>query len=144
MKVTKVAERLGTDIGKNVFYLFGVDAQGTPVLRKKLRRGALLEFLAQQPSCLIGMEACGGAHYWAREIRELGHEVRLMAGQFVKPYVKGNKNDYNDAEGICEAVGRSTMRFVSIKTVEQQDVQGFHRMRKGAIMARTCINSGRD
>ena len=73
MKVTKVAERLGIDIGKNVFYLFGVDAQGTPVLRKKLRRGALLEFLAQQPSCLIGMEACGSAHYWAREIRELGH-----------------------------------------------------------------------
>lgn len=139
MKVTKVAERLGIDIGKNVFYLFGVDAQGTPVLRKKLRRGALLEFLAQQPSCLIGMEACGSAHYWAREIRELGHEVRLMAGQFVKPYVKGNKNDYNDAEGICEAVGRSTMRFVAIKTVEQQDVQGFHRMRQAAIKARTAL-----
>lgn len=139
MKVTKVVERLGIDLGKNVFYLFGVDSQGEPVQRKKLRRSELLEFLARQSPCLIGMEACGGAHHWAREISKLGHDVRLMGGQFVKPYVKGNKNDYNDAEGICEAVSRPTMRFVAIKTIEQQDVQGLHRMRQSAIKARTAL-----
>ena len=139
MKGTKGIARLGIDLGKNVFYVFGVDIQGQPVQRKKLRRGELLEFLARLPPCLIGMEACGGAHHWAREVSKLGHDVRLMAGQFVKPYVKGNKNDYNDAEGICEAVSRPTMRFVAIKTVAQQDVQGLHRMRQSAIKARTAL-----
>ena len=139
MKSSKVVGRLGIDLGKNVFHLFGVDHQGQPVLRKKLRRTELLTMLGKLPVCLIGMEACGGAHYWAREIARLGHEVRLMAGQFVKPYVKSNKNDYNDAEGICEAVGRPTMRFVAVKTVEQQDIQALHRMREGAIKARTAL-----
>ncbi len=90
------------------------------------------------PPCLVGMEACGGAHHWAREISKLGHEVRLMAPQFVKPYVKSNKNDFNDAEGICEAVGRPNMRFVGIKSIEQQDLLAVHRIRQGAIKARTA------
>ena len=111
--------RLGIDLGKNNFHLWGVDEAEQVVLRKKLKRGKLLQVLANMPACLVGMEACGGAHHWAREIEKLGHEVRMMAPQFVKPYVKGNKNDYNDAEGICEAVGRPNMRFVGIKSVEQ-------------------------
>lgn len=85
------------------------------------------------------MEACGGSHNWARQLTELGHEVRLMSPQFVKPYVKGNKNDYNDAEGICEAVGRPNMRFVTVKSVEQQDIQGLHRIRQSVVKQRTAL-----
>jgi len=106
-------------------------------MRKKLKRGRLLQEMANMSPCLVGMEACGGAHHWAREIEKLGHEVRMMAPQFVKPYVKGNKNDFNDAEGICEAVGRPNMRFVAIKSVEQQNLLSVHRIRQATVKART-------
>lgn len=129
---------LGIDLAKSVFHLCGMDKQGKVVLRRRLSRGKLLEFLANVPPCLIGMEACGGTHYWAREIGKLGHEVRLMSPQFVKPYVKTNKNDSNDAEAVCEAVGRPTMRFVPVKTVEQQDIQAIHRIREQLIKSRTA------
>jgi len=134
MNVTTV----GIDLAKNVFHLHGVDKRGKVVFRKRLSRRKLLGFVANLPRCLIGMEACGGAHYWAREIEALGHEVRLMAPQYVKPYVKSNKNDYNDAEAICEAVGRENMRFVAIKTVWQQDMQMIHRIRERLIKERTA------
>lgn len=98
----------------------------------------MLSFFATLPPCLIGMEACGGAHYWARELQKLGHTVKLMAPQFVKPYVKSNKNDANDAEAICEAVGRPTMRFVSVKTIAQQDLQAIHRIRSELVRQRTA------
>jgi transposase len=130
--------RLGIDLGKNNFHLWGVDEAEQVVLRKKLKRGRLLQELANLPRCLVGMEACGGAHHWAREIEKLGHEVRMMAPQFVKPYVKGNKNDYNDAEGICEAVGRPNMRFVGIKNVEQQNLLSLHRIRQSVVKGRTA------
>lgn len=101
----------------------------------------MLAFFRQLEPCLIGLEACSGAHYWARELGKLGHDVRLMAPQFVKPYVKGGKNDANDAEAICEAVGRPTMRFVPIKTIEQQDMQCEHRLRNRLIKARTALSN---
>ena len=110
-------KRVGIDIAKQVFQVHGVDYQDKVVLRKQLRRIQMLSFFATLPPCLIGMEACGGAHYWARELQKLGHTVKLMAPQFVKPYVKSNKNDANDAEAICEAVGRPTMRFVSVVVI---------------------------
>src|SRR6478752_6704968 len=111
---------VGLDLAKNVFQVHGVDAEGTTVLRKQLRRAQVLAFFSRLPRCLVGMEACATAHYWARELRTLGHEVRLMPAQYVKAYVKRNKNDAADAEAICEAVGRPTMRFVTVKTAEQQ------------------------
>ena len=113
--------RVGIDIAKSVFQVHGVDAAGKVKARKKLRRNKVLEFFSNLEPCLIGIEACGGAHYWARELIKLGHEVKLMAPQFVKPYIKGNKTDANDAEGICEAVGRPSMRFVSVKSIEQRN-----------------------
>ncbi len=135
MKITT----LGIDLAKNVFHLCGVEAHGKVILRKRLSRKTLLGFVAKLPPCLIGLEACGGAHYWARTFRRLGHEVKLMPPQYVKPYVKTNKNDTNDAEAICEAVGRPTMRFVGIKEVGQQDIQTLHRIRSGSLQARTRI-----
>jgi len=138
MNTVKNAVRIGIDLGKNVFHLFGVDDAGDPLLKKKLTRKQLLPYLANLEPCCIGLEACGGSNYWAREIRSLGHDIRLMSPQFVKPYVKSNKNDYNDAEAICEAVGRPTMRFVAVKTVEQQDVQALHRIRQSIVKARTA------
>jgi transposase len=116
----------------------GVDYQDKVVLRKQLRRNQLLSFFATLPPCLIGMEACGGAHHWARELQKLGHTVKLIAPQFVKPYVKSNKNDANDAEAICEAVDRPTMRFVTIKTIAQQDLQAIHRIRSELVRQRTA------
>ena len=104
-------KRVGIDLAKLVFQVHGVDCQDKVVLRKQLRRNQLLSFFATLPPCLIGMEACGGAHHWARELQKQGHTVKLIAPQFVKPYVKSNKNDANDAEAICEAVGRPSMRF---------------------------------
>ena len=130
---------MGIDLAKNVFHLYGIDRHGKGVVKKRLSRKKLLGFMANLPPCLIGMEACGGAHYWAREFRELGHEVKLMSPQYVKPYVKSNKNDYNDAEAICEAVCRPNMRFVGIKEVAQQDVQSLHRIRSGFLQARTRV-----
>jgi transposase len=115
---------LGVDIAKQVFHLVGMDAHGTILVRKRLYRAQVMAFTAQLPPTLIGMEACGGAHYWARRFREHGHEVKLMAPQFVKPYVKANKNDVRDAEAIAEAVMRPTMRFVAVKSLAQQDLQG--------------------
>jgi transposase len=132
---------LGIDLAKSVFQLHGVDLKGKNVLRKRLSRGQLLAFVANLPNCLIGMEACGGAHYWARELRKLGHRVKLISPQFVKPYVKSNKNDAADAEAICEAVTRPHMRFVSIKEVDQQDLQNLHRVRERLVKARTALSN---
>lgn len=115
---------IGIDLAKSVFQLHGVDAQGRTALRKRLRREKVLPFLANLPRCVVGMEACGSVHYWAREIQKLGHEVKLINPQFVRAYVKSNKSDPNDAEGISEAVSRPAMRFVPVKTTEQQDLLG--------------------
>jgi transposase len=115
-----------------------VDGHEKPVLRKKLKREQMLPYFGNLPPCLIGMEACGGAHFWARELQKYGHTVKLIAPQFVKPYVKANKNDANDAEAICEAVSRPTMRFVTIKTVAQQDLQASHRIRDDLVKQRTA------
>ena len=131
-------KRIGIDLAKQVFQLHGVDGQEKVVLRKQLRRVQLLDYFKKLPPCLIGMEACGGAHYWARELQKLGHTVKLMAPQFVKPYVKSNKNDANDAEAICEAVARPNMRFVAIKTIAQQDIQAIHRIRSEQVKQRTA------
>jgi transposase len=131
-------KRIGIDLAKTVFQLHGVDGHEKPVLRKKLRREQMLPFFGNLPPCLIGMEACGGAHYWARELQKYGHTFKLIAPQFVKPYVKANKNDANDAEAICEAVSRPTMRFVTIKTVAQQDLQASHRIRGDLVKQRTA------
>lgn len=139
MKVSKKIVRLGIDLGKNQFHVFGIDTSGKMVQKKKLKRKQLLDYLANSLPCLVGMEACAGSHHWAREITKLGHEVRLISPQLVKPYVKGNKNDYNDAEGICEAVSRPTMCFVSVKSIEQQDVQSLHRMRQSVVKNRTAL-----
>mgnify|MGYP006289993805 CR=1 FL=1 len=139
MNASSKVVRLGVDLGKNTFHLVGVDAAGQLALKKKRTRRNLLAFLAQLEPCLIGLEACGGAHHWAREMAKLGHEVRLMNPKFVKAYVQGNKNDYNDAAAICEAVGRPGMRFVAVKTVEQQEMQVLHRLRSGAVKARTAL-----
>lgn len=134
MKITTV----GIDLAKNVFQVHGVDEHGKAVLRKQIKRAQVVEFFANLPPCLIGMEACGSAHHWARKLQALGHTVKLMAPQFVKPYVKTNKNDAADAEAICEAVRRPNMRFVSTKTVEQQAVLSLHRARQGLVKARTA------
>jgi transposase len=117
-----------------VFQLHGVGSREQPVLRKKLKHEQMLCYFRTIAPCLIGMEACGGAHYWARELQKLGHTtVKLIAPQFVKPYVKPNKSDANDAEAICEAVSRPTMRFVTIKTIAQQALQASHRIRKERV-----------
>jgi len=129
---------IGLDLAKNVFQVHGVDEQGKTVLKKTLKRSQVLPFFANLPACLIGLEACASAHYWARKLSEFGHTVKLMAPQFVKPYVKTNKHDAADAEGICEAVGRPNMRFVPVKTVDQQGLLALHRGREGMVEARTA------
>jgi transposase len=134
MEITTV----GIDLAKNVFQVHAVDQHGKIALKKQLKRGQMTEFFANLPTCLIGMEACGSAHYWARKLQGFGHTVKLMAPQFVKPYVKTNKHDAADAEAICEAVRRPNMRFVPIKNVEQQAVLALHRVRQGWIKARTA------
>jgi len=111
---------VGIDIAKRIFQIHGVNKNGKTVLKKKLMRDQVLIFMSNLPKCLVGIEACGGANYWAREISKLGHEVKLMAPQFVKPYVKTNKNDQADSESICEAVSRPNMRFVPVKSVEHR------------------------
>ena len=130
---------IGLDLAKHVFQVHGVDAEGTTVLRKQLRRGQVVAFFARLPSCLVGLEACATAHYWARELRAVGHEVRLMPAQYVKAYVKRNKNDAADAEAICEAVRRPTMRFVPIKTAEEQAALLLHRGRERLVRQRTAL-----
>lgn len=132
---------LGIDIAKNVFHLHGTNAQGKVELKKRLRRKQVLYFMQNLPLCLVGMEACGGSHYWARKFQEYGHTVKLMAPQYVKPYVKTNKNDYNDAEAINEAVSRPSMRFVGIKSIEQQDIQALHRVRSRLMQMRTALSN---
>jgi transposase len=134
MNITTV----GIDLAKSVFQVHGVDARGKAVLRRQLRREQVAAFFVNLPPCLIGMEACASAHYWGRTLERFGHTVRLMAPQFVKPYVKTNKNDAADAEAICEAVSRPSMRFVPIKSIEQQAVLSVHRVRQGFVKARTA------
>uniref|UniRef100_UPI003F49A8D1 IS110 family transposase n=1 Tax=Cupriavidus yeoncheonensis TaxID=1462994 RepID=UPI003F49A8D1 len=134
MNVTTV----GIDLAKNIFQVHGVNEHGKTVLKKQLKRHQMATFFANLPPSLVGMEACGGAHFWARKLQAFGHTVRLMAPQFVKPYVKTNKNDMADAEAICEAVGRPNMRFVPIKNVDQQAVLAAHRARQGFVRARTA------
>jgi len=134
MKITTV----GIDLAKNVFQVHGIDERGKAVLKKQLTRDKMAAYFANLPPCLIGMEACGSAHHWARKLQVFGHTVRLMAPQFVKPYVKTNKNDAADAEAICEAVARPNMRFVPIKDIEQQSALALHRVRQGFVKARTA------
>src|SRR3984893_361911 len=134
MKVTTI----GIDLAKDVFGLHGVDGEGRVTFKRRLVRSRLLEFLSQLPRCLVGLEACSSAHYWAREIERLGHRVRLMSPRFVKPYRKSDKNDANDAEAICEAVTRASMRFVPIKSEAQHEVQALHRVRAQLLKSRTA------
>jgi transposase len=134
MKITTV----GIDLAKNVFQVHGIDERGKAILRKQLRRAQVAIFFANLPPCVIGMEACASAHHWGRTLQRFGHTVRLMAPQFVKPYVKTNKNDVAHAEAICEAVGRQNMRFVPIKSIEQQAILSVHRVRQGFVKARTA------
>jgi len=131
--------RLGLDIAKRVFQVHGVDELGRMQVSKKLSRAEVLRFFAQLPPCVIGVEACGGAHYWGRELKRLGHTVKLMAAQFISPYRKSGKNDANDAEAICEAVSRPNMRFVGIKSEEQQAVLMMHRVRTLVVANRTAL-----
>lgn len=134
MKIT----RIGIDLAKHVFQIHGVDRAGMKRVSRQLKRAQMMAYFQKLEPCLIGMEACASAHHWARTLMSMGHTVRLIAPQFVKPYVKGNKNDANDAEAICEAVSRPNMRFVPIKTVEQQDIQALHRIRSELVHQRTA------
>src|SRR5450756_709203 len=134
MKITTI----GIDLAKAVFQIHCVDERGKVAVRKQLKRAEMSSYFANLEPCLIGMEACGSAHHWARKLQGYGHTVKLMAPQFVKPYVKTNKNDMADAEAICEAVSRPNMRFVSVKTVEQQAILSVHRARSGFVKARTA------
>ena len=130
---------IGLDLAKNVFQVHGVDVAGETVIRRQLRRRQVLPFFRKQPPCLVGIEACATSHYWAREISALGHEVRIMPANYVKPYVKRNKNDAADAEAICEAVTRPSMRFVAVKTAAQQSVLMDHRTRELLVRQRTML-----
>ena len=136
MKITRV----GVDLAKSVFQVHGVDDSGQRVWKRQLKRSNWLKVLVEKldTDCEIGMEACGGAHHWARELKARGYEVKLIPPQFVKPYVKSQKNDANDAEAICEAMSRPTMRYVPVKTLEQQDIQAMHRVRSSLIGQRTA------
>src|SRR3990172_9486053 len=135
MKVSTI----GLDLAKHVFQVHGVDASGAVVVRRRVRRSEMLRFFGRLERCLIGMEACATAHHWARELRAFGHEVRLIPPQYVKAYVKRNKNDAADAEAICEAVRRPSMRFVPVKSVEQQAALMPHRSRELLIRQRTML-----
>jgi len=130
---------IGLDIAKSVFQVHGIDASGAVIVRRQVRRRQVLPFFRKLPACVIGIEACATAHYWGRELVALGHEVKLMPPRYVKPYVKRNKNDAADAEAICEAVQRPTMRFVPIKSPEQQSVLMLHRTRQLFVRQRTML-----
>jgi transposase len=132
---------IGLDLAKNVFHYVGCDRGGREVSKKQLKRKALLSHFANLPPCLVGMEACAGAHQWGRQLQAMGHQVRLLPPQHVKAYVRGNKNDYNDARAIAEAVSRPGLRAVALKTVAQQDVQALHRLRSGQVAARTALGN---
>ncbi len=135
------AVTIGLDIAKSVFQVHGVDRNGVVVVRRQVRRTQLLSFFAQLPACLVGIEACATAHHWARELTELGHQVRLMPPSYVKPYVKRQKNDAADAEAICEAVTRPTMRFVEGKSIEQQSIMVLHRVRLMLMRQRVQLSN---
>jgi transposase len=135
MKITTI----GLDLAKSVFHVVCFDEQHQEVSKRMLRRGQVREYFAQREPCRVALEACAGAHCWGRELEKLGHTVKLIPPQFVKPYVKGNKNDYNDARAIAEAATRPGMRYVSIKTVEQQDIQALHRLREQRVKERTAL-----
>lgn len=135
MNITTV----GLDLAKSVFHVICLNEHGKEVKKRMLRRNQVLLFFAQLPPCLVGMEACASSHHWARELRALGHDVKLIPPQHVKPYVRGNKNDYNDARGIAEAVTRPSMPFVPIKSVEEHDMQAMHRMRSQCLRDRTAL-----
>jgi len=130
---------IGLDLAKQVFHAVCCDRRGKVVKKRMLKRGQVRGYFAKLPSCLVAMEACASAHYWAREITALGHEVKLIAPQYVKPHVRGNKNDYNDALGITEAVHCAEMRFVAVKTPAQQDIQALHRLRERRVAERTAL-----
>ena len=130
---------IGLDLAKHVFQVHGVDAAGNVLVRKRLRRSQMIAFFARLPHCLVGMEACATAHFWARELRALGHEVRLMPPQYVKPYVRRGKNDAADAAAICEAVSRPSMRFVALKSEQQQATLMGHRARELLVRERTQL-----
>lgn len=129
---------IGLDLAKHVFHLVALDERGHEIHRKMLRRSRVLSYFAQQPSCLVAMEACAGAHYWGRELEKAGHRVHLIPAQHVKPFVRGNKHDYNDARAIAEAVNRPGMACVAIKTVALQDLQALLRLREGCVKERTA------
>lgn len=135
MNITTV----GLDLAKNVFHLIGFTEHGKEVKKRVLRRNQVLRFFVQLPPCLVCMEACAGSHYWGRELCALGHEVKLIPPQHVKPYLRGNKNDYNDARAIVEAASRPSMPVVAIKTAEEQDMQAIHRMRSQCLRDRTAL-----
>src|SRR6266576_2396177 len=132
---------IGLDIAKSVFQIHGVDAAGAVVMRKRITRAKLLEFFAALPPCLVGIEACPTAHYWSRRLQALGHNVRLLPPSYVKAYLKRSKNDANDAAAICEAVTRPSMRFVPIKTKEQQAALMLHRTRQLLVRQRTMLSN---
>src|SRR6266487_3432709 len=138
-KAAGIIATIGIDIGKNTFHLVGLDKRGAIVLQQKVSRGQLERRLANIPRCLIGMEACSGAHHIGRQLAAVGHDVRLIPAQYVKPFLKGHKNDYRDAEAIAEAVQRPTMRFVAIKTPEQMDLLALHRVRSRLVGQRTGV-----
>lgn len=137
----KQISMIGLDLAKNVFAVHGVDGAGKVVIRRSMRRAQLEKFFAQLPACVVGMEACGGAHHWGRWLTTLGHEVRMMPPGYVTPYVKRNKTDGRDAEGICEAMGRPTMRFVKVKSVESQAMGTLHRARSILVRQRTMLGN---
>lgn len=136
--MTKISV-MGIDLGKRYFHVHGVDAQGAVQVQKRFSRQGLIRWMARCEPCVVGMETCSGASYWARLFRSYGHDARLMSPQFVKPYVKSNKNDTRDAEAICEAVSRPTMRFVAVKTQQQQELQMLHRVRSRLVGRRTAL-----
>ncbi|NIP71520.1 MAG: IS110 family transposase [Gammaproteobacteria bacterium] len=130
---------IGLDLAKNVFHVVCCDGRGKVVGKKRLKRAQVLDYFAKLEGCVVGMEACAGAHYWGRQLKALGHQVKLLPPLYVKAYVRGNKNDYNDALAIAEAVVRPQMRFVALKTPEQQDIQALHRLRERRLQERTAL-----
>src|SRR5947207_3500465 len=138
-KAAGIIATIGIDIGKNTFHLVGLDKRGAIVLQQKVSRGQLARRLSNIPRCLIGMEACSGAHHIGRQLAAVGHDVRLIPAQYVKAFLKGHKNDYRDAEAIAEAVQRPTMNFVAIKTPEQSDLLSLHRVRSRLVGQRTAV-----